>query len=153
MDKFAEIKTALHLICLSQLEIRLQEIESRLDSIQASRENESKSSVGDKYETGRAMLHLEQEKAQSQLSAAQVDLQKLTALKPEVQSSQIIPGSLVFTPKANYYLAIGLGKIEFQDQVFFCASAASPIGQALLGKKVGDEFVFNGQLIQIQVIA
>ena len=44
----------------------------------------------------------------------------------------------------TYFLAAGLGKITVGEEDVFVISTASPIGQLLVGKTVGEEIVFNG---------
>jgi len=53
-----QIKEALYKACEEDTEKRINVIERNLKSIEESRNNETKSSAGDKYETGRAMLQI-----------------------------------------------------------------------------------------------
>jgi len=109
--------------------------------------SETKSSAGDKHETGRAMLQLEMEKASQQLAV--VDEMKVVLSKiAGIKTSEIIKlGSLVITDHANYYLAISAGQIKISNNMFYAVSPISPIGKLLLGKTVGDKFNFNQEIV------
>ena len=63
MNKNLKIKEALHASCVGFVEDRLETIQKTIQDIQMSLTSETKSSAGDKHETGRAMLQLEREKA------------------------------------------------------------------------------------------
>ena len=109
--------------------------------------SETKSSAGDKHETGRAMLQLEMEKASQQLAV--VDEMKVVLSKiAGIKTSEIIKlGSLVITDHANYYLAISAGQIKISNNMFYAVSPISPIGKLLLVKTVGDKFNFNQEIV------
>ena len=66
-----KIKENLYLQCVDFVENRFQTIQKTIDEIQESLTSETKSSAGDKHETGRAMLQLEREKAGNQLAEIQ----------------------------------------------------------------------------------
>ena len=56
--------------CFEQVNDKIIKIERAIAAVIESRDNETKSSVGDKYETGRAMMQNEQQRLESQLSIA-----------------------------------------------------------------------------------
>ena len=62
-----KLKEQLYYLCKSYVNDRLETIEDILSSNQKALQSETKSSAGDKHETGRAMLQLEMEKAGQQL--------------------------------------------------------------------------------------
>ena len=144
MQDLSITKQQLHQACTADVERRIATLENILAGIQASRENETKSSVGDKYETGRAMLHREEAQAHRQLLQALEDRRELNALKSDGVSDRVQRGSLVVTDRGSYYLAVGLGKVKVDGQLYFCVSAQSPIGRELLNREVGDVIAFNG---------
>lgn len=120
---------------------------------QAAANDETKSSAGDKYETGRAMMHLEKEKLAGQLMEAGKMKKGLDQIDVDRSDTLAGLGSLVRTAQANYYVSASVGKLEVEGEVFFAISPASPIGQQLLGKKQGDTFSFAGRSQQITVLA
>jgi hypothetical protein len=143
------IKNELYKYCLSTIESKLNTINSVFDSAQASANNETKSTAGDKHDTARAMAHLESEKNAKQL----VEINKLKRVLPYLlafKNSNIAElGSLVVTNKGNYYLSISLGKITLDSGDYFLISAVTPIGKLLVGKSVGDIVAFNSKSIEI----
>ena len=68
MKNSQEIKRQLYSQCVDFVEERLSNIQNQIRAIQESLTSETKSSAGDKHETGRAMLQLEREKAGQQLA-------------------------------------------------------------------------------------
>ena len=147
-----EIKEQLLKACEENIEKRIKSIREVLNSIEESRNNETKSSVGDKYETGRSMMQLEEEKSKSQLFEAYQLKQELVRIDVNKTSSKIEIGSLVETNRGNYYISIGLGKVRLVNELYYCISIKSPIGMKLMSKKVGDEIEFNGNKIEIRGI-
>ena len=112
--------------------------------------NETKSSAGDKHETARAMMQLEQEKLGHQLKELQdqkSELEKIDISKP---STQIAKGTLIQSDKGFLFLSIGLGKISVEDKNVFAVSPQSPIGIKLLGKKENDAVEMNGVKYKIE---
>lgn len=146
------VKKALYETCQKNIEGRIQNIRERLQSIEESRNNETKSSVGDKYETGRAMMQMEEEKSQLQLLKANKVLSILSQINPEKITDKIETGSLVITNKGKYYFAIGIGKVKLDQQIYFCVSSDAPIAKIMRNKRVGDEVLFNGRKIVIKAI-
>lgn len=143
------MKERLYKHCLAIIDERISMLKAQLNDLRASAEREDKSTAGDKHETGRAMIHLEQEQLQKQLTEFLQQVQNLRALKHSSDSNMIQNGSVVHTNKGLFYIATGLGKIDFEDQTIFVISAASPLGKAFLGKKSGDEVVLGNQHYEI----
>ena len=96
------IKQNLYNQCLEFVENRFQTIQNTIKEIQESLTTETKSSAGDKHETGRAMLQLEREKAGNQLAEIQKVKESLSKIDFKKTSKKIGLGSLVYTSKANY---------------------------------------------------
>ncbi|MFL5753246.1 MAG: hypothetical protein ACJ76F_07565, partial [Bacteroidia bacterium] len=63
-------KEKVYKACLSQVEERLNVLEAAYSELAEGAENDSKSSAGDKHETSRAMIQLEQEKIVAQMNEA-----------------------------------------------------------------------------------
>ena len=123
---------------------KVHSLKTRINEVVEALNSETKSSAGDKHETGRAMLQLEREKLGKQLAEAE----KLQAIAERIplkkQGDNIRLGSLVQTNTAHYYISISAGRFQLEDMQVFCISASSPIGQVLLGKTVGDGIEFKG---------
>ncbi len=138
-------KVQLHQHCISLIQERIAELETAAAAVRESRNNETKSSAGDKYETGRAMMQQEEDKLLARQDAAQQMLLQLRQLKPEQESIQVSPGSLVQTNARSYYLSVSLGKVIFEGHTYFCVSAEAPISKVLLGKAEGEAIQLNGR--------
>jgi len=147
-----KIKQQLHQACQQNIQGRIEAIQQKLDAIEESKNNETKSSAGDKYETGRAMMQIEADNSRRQLAEAKNVSNKLAQIKPEKTYTQVEPGSLVMTNKGNYYISIGIGKVKLNDTLYYCISENAPIGKLLNRKKTGDEVIFNGNKIQIKKV-
>lgn len=138
------IKERLKAQCLAAVQKRVAELKRAVAGIQDARHNEAKSSAGDKYETGRAMMQMEEDKVMAQLDQAKFQLQQLKAL-PDYSGPDIRSGSLVRTQHRRYFLSASLGKVLLDGEPVYCISTQAPLGQQLLGKSVGDKVAFNGQ--------
>lgn len=139
--------------CVEAVHKRYQTIESTIKSHQKSLSAETKSSAGDKHETGRAMLQLEMEKAGQQLSAMQQMQEALSKIESSKSTNIASLGAIVKTNQGNYFLSVSIGQIEVKGNSYFAISIASPIGHLLLGKKEGEELVWNGRKIKIYEIS
>tara|TARA_R110002050_G_scaffold78253_3_gene167034 strand:- start:1369 stop:1827 length:459 start_codon:yes stop_codon:yes gene_type:complete len=147
-----KIKQQLFNLCKEFVNKRLHTVEAIISSNQKSLQSETKSSAGDKHETGRAMLQLEMEKASQQLEGISTMNQILSKIDISKTSNIAHLGSVIFTEKANYFLSISAGKLTTCDNNYFAISVSSPIGKLLLGKKENEEVVFNGNLIKINEV-
>lgn len=110
-----------------------------------SRDNETKSSAGDKYETGRSMMQFEMEKHQVRLQKLQTQKFELSKINPSKTTNYIEFGSLVYTNNGNYFVSTGIGKIEVANKSIICISPNSPIGKIIMNKMKGDKFDFQGK--------
>ena len=146
------IKLELYDFCLEFVDNRFQIIQNTITEIQESLLSETKSSAGDKHETGRAMLQLEREKSGNQLA----EIQKLKAILNKVNSEakhqKIALGSVVYTTQSNYFIAISAGEIVSDSKRFYAISQATPIAKLLISKTVGDEVLFRNTTIRITQI-
>lgn len=143
------LKQTLYNYCQTKLDERLKVIKSKIDDIQNSLQSETKSTAGDKHETGRAMLQLEREKAGQQLAELQKQQELLHKINLEQPHNKIALGSVVKTSVANYFISISVGEIQIENECFFAISPATPIGQLLMSKTVGEHVVFRSQTFTI----
>lgn len=145
------IKRQLKEACERFVNRRLETVSKVMSSGRDSLNSETKSSAGDKHETGRAMIQLEMEKAGQQLQNIQA--MQTTLNKIGLDSSDVARlGSLVHTNKGQYYLSISAGSLHIADQNYFAVSLSSPIGKFLLGKRAGDTEILNGMSIKITAV-
>ena len=143
------LKQDLYSQCQAFVDNRLRTIQKTINEIQESLTSETKSSAGDKHETGRAMLQLEREKAGHQLSEIQKLNQLLSKIDISKTSEGIGLGSIIYTTQANYFITISAGELKFDNQSFYAISANTPIAKLLLGKLKGDQIQFRDQEFEI----
>ena len=133
--------------CKVKVTQSMLEIKENLKLLQSDANSNSKSAMGDKYETNRAMIHLEQENLASRYYNLEKQLKVLMDISTQ-SSDSVMLGSIIRTESTSYFLTVGLGKIDFNGEVIYAIAANSPIGQSLLGKKVGDKVtVLKNELI------
>jgi len=138
-----ELKEALLQECKDVVENRFQKVRQSISDIEESLLEESKSSAGDKHETGRAMLQIDRENAGKQLHEIE-HLQKLLPRIDIATSSEYGRlGSLIYTNQGTYFLSISIGAVTVSKTPYFCVALHSPIGELLSGKLKGNEFSFN----------
>jgi transcription elongation GreA/GreB family factor len=138
--------------CLQAIEEKLQELKASLALINESSNNETKSTAGDKHETAKAMMQLEQEKLGRQLKELLDQKQELEKLDIRFAHSTVGKGSLIKTDKGYLFIAIGLGKIKTEEETVITISFRSPLAQKLLGLKVNEEAEINGINYRIEAI-
>lgn len=131
------------------LEQRAAALQAELSATLEARNSDTKSSAGDKHEVGRAMVQQELDQLEGRLAHVRSMLQDLTRVPLERVHEQVSFGSLVTTELVTYFVAIGLGAVDTQDGTCYAISLASPIGQALRGKQLGDVVTMNGRTIRI----
>ena len=145
-----KVKKALYSQCLSIVEEKVNRAQQGMKAAQEAANKEGKSSMGDKYETGRAMMHLEKDKRAMQLVEVAKMKKALDMLNYSKSLSIIEFGSLVLTSGANYFLSVSIGALKVEEENYFAISPATPIGKLLLGLNKGDSFVFNGSKVVIK---
>lgn len=123
-----------------------------INEIKEGLESETKSSAGDKYETGRSMMQLEIEKLENQRQKSKKSLSLLNQIDPSYSSTKINYGSLVETNQGIFFVGLGLGKIEIANQIIMAISLQSPLGQMFKDKNTNDAFHFNNKQFIINSI-
>ena len=146
------LKESIHQVLRIQLKFRIDEIQNILDDLHLSGSHDTKSSAGDKHETGVAMAQLEQEKLRYQIYEFQKMQDVVQKINPSKSNSKINLGSLVETDKGWFYISVGLGSLTFKEQVIFAINPEAPVAKALIAKEKGDSIHFNGvesEIIQV----
>lgn len=143
-------KSAVHQKVLAVLEKRIQENSRDIEEIRSSLTSDTKSSAGDKHETSRAHLQIEMEQISNQLSILLKHRQSLLQIDESITSTKIEQGSLVETSIGTFYFSTSMGRITVDGEDVFCLSLNAPMGQQLLGKKMGDKIHFNSKSILVE---
>ena len=144
-----DIKQQLFQKCETYVAQKIAAAQKGMQDAQNAANNETKSSVGDKYETGRAMMHLEKNKYAIQLGEAIQLKQQLSEINPVKICKIVENSSLIKTNKGNFFIAISLGKVEIKAQKYYVISLASPLGKALHKARKGDNVAFRNTKYQI----
>src|SRR5690625_2514629 len=132
-----KIKAKLHQI----LDEKMRHFENMIDDVRASN-NETKSSMGDKYETSREMLQQEVMRLQQQLANVQQQKTVLNRMR-DLPAQTIGFGSVVTTSAGNFVVAISIGRFKVSEKEFIGISEQTPLAKQLIGKKKGDTFSFQ----------
>ncbi|WP_299501724.1 3-oxoacyl-ACP synthase [Mucilaginibacter sp.] len=141
----SSLKEALYKQCLDYVQQRMQAAEQGIKEAQKAASDDTKSSAGDKYETGREMMQQETNRNMAQLNEANKLKVALTLVNTTAEFKQVETGSVVITNNGNFYLAISAGTLTVNGENYFAISPASPIALKMKGLKVGDKFSLNGK--------
>jgi len=104
----------------------------------------------DRYDPFKTQLLRRRDMLAQQLAKELHELKILDKIDLTIPSTEVRFGALVMTPDFNYFIAVGLGKIETADGVFYAISMQVPLYEAIRGKKAGDSIIFRSKKIEIQ---
>jgi len=150
--KTQELKSALFYELREIINKRIITINRALRSAKKARDNETKSTAGDKHNTSRAMMQNEESKLKISLSKTLMLKAALGNLELNKSNEKVSLGSVVETDNGDFFVSVGLGKVMVKDKSYFAISLRSPIGERLLDKKVGDTLEFRGLTYTIKTI-
>ncbi|MDH5366329.1 MAG: GreA/GreB family elongation factor [Cyclobacteriaceae bacterium] len=145
-------KQKVYLHCIQVVEDKITIAKEAVEAARQSAVEEERSTAGDKYDTARAMSHINQGMFANQLSEVLKLKKVLGQISIDSQHSEVESGTLIKTSKSIYFIAVSLGIIKIDGKEIMVISPLSPIGQLMLNKKEGEEFVFNGSTIKIDQI-
>jgi len=136
-------KRKVHQQALNLVQTKLLELEEHYRDLQEGQSSNTKSTAGDKHDTEREMVQAELNNYGRQVQNQKQNLNTLLAID-QSSKNKVEKGALIKTKNGWFYISIPLGKIDFKNQKVWLISLASPMGQALIGKKEGDKFEQNG---------
>lgn len=125
----------------SNLSKKIEQLDQLIEETRRSN-NDTKSSMGDKYETGREMLQQEINNLMVQKNEVLKQWDVITKLNPTT-TNKVGLGSLVKTSSAWFFIAVSAGTLELDGKKILSISSSAPIAIALLNKTKGDHFTFN----------
>lgn len=147
-----KVKKQLIDACEAYVEAKLHNVQQVVLDLEAALKLETKCSMGDKYETDRAMLHLEFEKVAGQAEGFK-KLRRTLSIIPIASTGDVVGfGSIVKTTAANYFISIPAGEIIVEGEKFYAVGAGAPIAEILSGKTSGNYVTFNGRELHIEEI-
>jgi len=136
--------------CKTVIQERIATAQLAMNNAQQASNSEEKSSAGDKYETARAMGHIEKDMYARQLEANKIELAALAGIAIDRTGNSIDTGTLVDCGDSKFFIAAGLGKIIFEEEHVFVLSPAAPLAKLFLGKRKGDKLLFNKKEITVK---
>jgi hypothetical protein len=143
-------KPALHAACYAFIAERIAAARTAMQAAQESSSSETKSSAGDKYETGREMANAERDRNAAHMQQAQQLQAELARISPDAPCNTVRPGALVSTSLGRFYISISAGQLDGEG--VFAVSAAAPLAVALKGLRAGEEAVFNGKAVRVLAV-
>lgn len=148
----SELKEKLYKQCLDYVQKRMEAAEQGIKEAQQASKDDTKSSAGDKYETGRAMMQQETDRNLGQLNEANKLKVTLNQINTTASALQAENGSVIITDNGRFYIAISAGTLIVDGEQYFAVSPISPIGLKLKGVKAGSEFSLNGKNYKIMSV-
>jgi transcription elongation GreA/GreB family factor len=146
------IKKQLHNLCLVYVHDRMNAAQFAINEAQQATNDDTKSSAGDKYETGREMMQQETNRNLTQLNEANKLIVALNQISTAGQSASAEAGSVVITNNGKFYLSISAGSLVLNGETYFAISPGSPVGLKMKGCKVGDGFSLNGKGYEVMEV-
>jgi transcription elongation GreA/GreB family factor len=144
------MKTTLYLHIEQQIEDKIKYLQSLIDDLRSSN-NDTKSSMGDKYETSREMMQQEITRIQNQLNEVLVQQEIFSKIKI-VENEVIGLGSYIETTMGNFCIACSFGEIKVEDKKIFVLSSQTPLSKIISGKMVNETFEMNGKSFTIKKV-
>ena len=148
----ATLKLKVHQKCSNLAQTKIEDLKSELESLQEASNAEIKSSVGDKYETGRSMIMLEKEKFVVQLQDAYKLKKALDLIDLGKSVNKVSLGALVKESNNFYYFSANFGALKIADVKVFAISTLSPLGQVMLNKIPRNSYTFQGTQFLIEKV-
>jgi hypothetical protein len=149
----SDLKKELHNLCVAYVRRSMDAAELAIQEAQKSSSDDTKSSAGDKYETGREMAQQETNRNLAQLNEANKLMVALNRIGTSGTATHAESGSVIITNNGNFYLAISAGSLQLDGKTYFAVSPASPVGFQLMGKSVGTSFLLNGKSYTIESVS
>ena len=116
-----------------QLLIKLSYLTTNLKQAIHSRNSDTKSSAGDKFETSREMAQIEIQKIENEISKTQQFIKDLFAKFSK----------FIITDKGTFLISIPFGKLMVSGTEVFCISKNAPITKHLINTKKNNSFFYN----------
>jgi hypothetical protein len=145
-------KQKIHQYYLQLVQDRIDAFRDMIAALTEDSKNDAKGSAGDKHETALSMMHIEQEKLNHKLKEVLAQKAILDKIDSATMAKTIIVGSLVKANGFYLYLSAALPKIAIEGTNVIALSPQSPLGNKLMGNKVGFSFEINGTMYSIESI-
>jgi hypothetical protein len=138
--------------CINLIQERMNSLRKSMNDAQDLANEETKSSAGDKYETTRAMGHLEKDMYARQLVETGKEMASLMGIDCSIINTTVAPGSLLRCKSISYFVLAGIGKIDFNGELIYVISPNAPVAKSIIGKTKGDIVYINNVMQEIKEI-
>lgn len=143
-------KEKIYQTAIAQVKEKINLLKAERKAINDGILEDTKSSAGDKFETGRETMSRDLMTVENQLKQANFEFDELCRLQAIKEPSiSVQEGSLVQLGNDKYLISISLGQIIVDDQKLFMLSKNSPLGEILVGHKKNERVEFRGRNLQI----
>ncbi len=130
---------------LSELNLREEFYRAELARLQESKAADTKSSAGDKFETGREMIAQEISKVDHSLQSVVQSRKVMEGFASQETTEAVRNGSIIRIGEKLFMLGVSLGEMDLGLEKIFLLSQSSPMGKLLLGLKKDDPIQFMGK--------
>jgi len=145
-------KDGLKQFCKTFIEQRIQTAQALINNAQQAANSEEKSSAGDKYETARAMGHLEKDMHTRQLMENVKELAGLQQVNTHELYDAVTTGAFIRCASVCFFIAAGAGKQLANGSEVVFLSPGAPLAKLVMHKRAGDSFVFKGVAAVIEEV-
>ena len=140
---YSPLKLQLLTLLKTQFDTRVHAAQEAMQNAQDSANEETKSSAGDKYETGRAMAQIERDRHAQLFDQLRQERAVLDRIDPDFVFQRVGLGALVTTSVGVFFVSVSAGMVVVEGQKVIAMSPQSPLGASLMGKQAGDSFLFQ----------
>ncbi|HXP89710.1 MAG TPA: hypothetical protein VN931_02160 [Fibrobacteria bacterium] len=128
---------------------RLARTLAELEALEQAAAGETRSSAGDKYETGREMIGQARAMQERIRADAQAGLDWVACRNPSIPSEIFAWGALALASGTWYLVCPCPVELHVQGIPIQCVSLASPFGQACKGARQGEIRIFRDRAVEI----
>lgn len=136
-------KEIIHKKINQELSYRIKKMEYAIEIQNENLKTASESTAGDKHNTTRALMHLEEEKIKHQINQLLQLKLLMNKINPREKKTKVTIGSLLKTNNGYIYIAIPFGNVEISNLQLMVISIVSPLGKTLRNKKINESFLFK----------
>ncbi|WP_339874585.1 hypothetical protein [uncultured Algoriphagus sp.] len=143
-------KEKIYQTAIAQVKEKINLLKTERKAINDGILEDTKSSAGDKFETGRETMSRDLMTVENQLKQANYEFDELCRFQAIKEASATVQeGSLVQVGTDTYLISVSLGQLVVDGKKLFLLSKNSPLGEILIGKKKNDQVEFRGKSILI----
>ncbi|MDN3669680.1 hypothetical protein QWY93_10125 [Echinicola jeungdonensis] len=145
-------KYKIHQALVHLIQEKIEEAQLQINHLKNAAAEDTKSSAGDKYETGREMVQQEITKTEKLLQDYKTQREMVKSLPLKNNSETVRKGCVVHTQKLIFYVSVSFGKFLVEGQEIFAMSEKAPLTQKMMGKSSGDQISFNGMEYKLEAV-